>query len=403
MTGWEEPDDGIWEVRGPRRHFTHSKVMAWVAFDRAVRWSRNAASRGPVDDGASCATRIHEEVCAEGYNTKVGAFTQYYGSDALDASLLMIPLVGFLPATDERVRSTIEAIERDLTEDGFVLRYRTEDARRRGRAGRSGGGLPGLLVLDGRLPPSHRPPRRRPSPCFDRLVGLSQRPRAAGRGVRRPGRAPGRELPPGLLPRVARQRRLQPVGPSRRWTPTRDIQTGAPAQRRWRHGCTSAQWRRGRSDETAGGAADPTIDQEEAGADEGADGATADGGLGPSRRRRRTAPLRRSRAGGDAGRRGVRHRHRDRVGRLRVGAAGSRPPRARPRVARPCPRSTGRMPRWRPATSWWASSAVPTRCPAPTAPWGNGTSVATASTPSAASRATTATARSATGSIPTSR
>ena len=125
---WDEPDDGIWEVRGPRRHFTHSKVMAWVAVDRAVRTIEEFGQEGPLEDWRQLRAAIHEDVCARGYNAEVGAFTQYYGSDALDASLLMIPLVDFLPATDERVRSTIELVERDLTEDGFVLRYRTEDS-----------------------------------------------------------------------------------------------------------------------------------------------------------------------------------------------------------------------------------------------------------------------------------
>jgi GH15 family glucan-1,4-alpha-glucosidase len=128
-TGWMEPDDGIWEVRGPRRHFTHSKVMAWVAFDRAIKMVDECGESGPVDEWRTVRDTIHEQVLTQGFNTNVGAFTQYYGSDALDASLLMIPLVGFLPATDDRVRSTIEAIERDLTEDGLVLRYRATDAQ----------------------------------------------------------------------------------------------------------------------------------------------------------------------------------------------------------------------------------------------------------------------------------
>jgi GH15 family glucan-1,4-alpha-glucosidase len=124
---WEQPDEGIWEVRGPRRHFTHSKVMAWVAVDRAVRTIEDFGVKGPVKRWKELRDRIHEQVCAKGYNADVGAFTQYYGSDALDASLLMMPLVGFLPPDDDRVRSTIEVIERGLTEDGFVLRYRTQD------------------------------------------------------------------------------------------------------------------------------------------------------------------------------------------------------------------------------------------------------------------------------------
>jgi GH15 family glucan-1,4-alpha-glucosidase len=128
--GWRLPDDGIWEVRGPRRHFTHSKVMAWVAVDRGVRtietWPELA---GPVDKWRALRDEIHEEVCAKGYNDEVGAFTQYYGSPLLDASVLMIPLMGFLPGDDPRVVSTVEAIERHLTDDeGFVLRYRTSEA-----------------------------------------------------------------------------------------------------------------------------------------------------------------------------------------------------------------------------------------------------------------------------------
>ena len=136
---WDQPDDGIWEVRGPRRHFTHSKVMAWVALDRGVRTIEEYGVEGPVDRWREVRDQIHEQVCDQGYNAKVGAFTQYYGSHALDASLLMIPLVGFLPATDDRVRSTVEAVERGLTEDGFVLRYRTEDT----------GGVDGLHGQEG--------------------------------------------------------------------------------------------------------------------------------------------------------------------------------------------------------------------------------------------------------------
>jgi GH15 family glucan-1,4-alpha-glucosidase len=127
-TMWSEPDDGIWEVRGPRRHFTHSKVMAWVAVDRAIKMVEECGEEGPVDEWKQLRDEIHEQVCAQGFNPTVNAFTQFYGSDALDASILMMPLVGFLPATDPRVKSTIEAIERDLTEDGFVLRYRAVDA-----------------------------------------------------------------------------------------------------------------------------------------------------------------------------------------------------------------------------------------------------------------------------------
>jgi GH15 family glucan-1,4-alpha-glucosidase len=122
---WDQPDEGIWEVRGPRRHFTHSKVLAWVAFDRAVeaveRWDRP----GPVDRWRRIRNEIHEEVCREGFNVELNSFTQAYGSDELDASTLLIPLLGFLPPEDPRVIGTVEAIQRDLTRDGFVQRYHT--------------------------------------------------------------------------------------------------------------------------------------------------------------------------------------------------------------------------------------------------------------------------------------
>ena len=126
--GWTEPDDGIWEVRGPRRHFTHSKVMAWVAVDRAVRTLEQWPElEGPLDKWRTLRDDIFNEVCEKGYNEEVGAFTQYYGCTLLDASVLMIPLVGFLPPEDPRVVSTVEAVQRELVDHGFVLRYRTSD------------------------------------------------------------------------------------------------------------------------------------------------------------------------------------------------------------------------------------------------------------------------------------
>ncbi len=126
--GWRQPDDGLWEVRGPRRHFTHSKVMAWVAVDRAVRTMQDWPElEGPIDTWRRLRDEIRQEIYEKGYDPDKNAFTQYYGTDALDASLLMIPHTGFLPATDPRMVGTIEAIERELLEDGFVLRYRTSD------------------------------------------------------------------------------------------------------------------------------------------------------------------------------------------------------------------------------------------------------------------------------------
>jgi len=125
-SGWREPDEGIWEVRGPRRHFTHSKVMSWVAFDRAVKTVEKLGRDGPVDRWRALRDEIRADVLANGFNRELGAFVQYYGSDRLDASLLLIPLVGFLPAHDERVVGTVAAIERDLMRDGFVERYRAD-------------------------------------------------------------------------------------------------------------------------------------------------------------------------------------------------------------------------------------------------------------------------------------
>jgi GH15 family glucan-1,4-alpha-glucosidase len=127
---WQMPDDGIWEVRGGRRHFTHSKMMAWVSIDRAVRAIEELGfgeeeGRGMLPHLRALRTRIHAEVCERGFNPRVGAFTQSYGSDAMDASILVMPHVGFLPASDPRVVGTVAAVEKTLLRDGFVLRYDT--------------------------------------------------------------------------------------------------------------------------------------------------------------------------------------------------------------------------------------------------------------------------------------
>jgi len=124
---WREPDEGLWEVRGGRRHFTHSKVMAWTAFDRAVRTVESLHLDGPADRWRAIRDEIHAEVCTRGFDPGKQSFTQSYGSPRLDAALLMLPQVGFLPYADPRVRGTIAAIERELLRDGFVQRYRTED------------------------------------------------------------------------------------------------------------------------------------------------------------------------------------------------------------------------------------------------------------------------------------
>jgi GH15 family glucan-1,4-alpha-glucosidase len=124
-TCWQEPDEGIWEVRGGRRDFTHSKVMAWAAFDRAVLGVEEFRLEGPVERWRALRDAIHREVCERGFDPARNAFTQSYGSRELDASLLLMPLVGFLPATDPRVLGTIDAIERELVLDGLVRRYHT--------------------------------------------------------------------------------------------------------------------------------------------------------------------------------------------------------------------------------------------------------------------------------------
>jgi GH15 family glucan-1,4-alpha-glucosidase len=170
--GWTEPDDGIWEVRGPRRHFTHSKVMAWVAMDRAVRTLEEWPElNGPLEEWRLLRHQIFTEVCEKGYSEKVGSFTQSYDSEELDASVLMIPLVGFLPPTDPRVISTIEVIEKTLVDEGFVLRYRTApDGAVDGLTGREGAFLAcsfwlvDCLHMIGRVDDAEA--------LFERLLGL---------------------------------------------------------------------------------------------------------------------------------------------------------------------------------------------------------------------------------------
>ena len=126
-TRWQEPDEGIWEVRGPRRHFTHSKVMAWVAFDRGLRLIQELGRDGPEERWLEIRDTIKAEVLEHGFDEELGSFVQSYDSKRLDASLLTIPLYGFLPADDPRVRGTLEAIRHELLVDGFVQRYRHDD------------------------------------------------------------------------------------------------------------------------------------------------------------------------------------------------------------------------------------------------------------------------------------
>ncbi len=123
---WQEADEGIWETRGPSQHFTFSKVRAWVALDRGIRTAEQAGLSGPIDRWRKVRAQIHAEVCARGFDASRGTFTQAFGSGNVDASLLLVPTMGFLPITDARVRGTIAAVEHELLVDGFVRRYRTE-------------------------------------------------------------------------------------------------------------------------------------------------------------------------------------------------------------------------------------------------------------------------------------
>ena len=120
---WSDPDNGLWEVRGPARQFVQSKVMAWVGFDRAVKAVENSGLDGPVEKWRTLRQQVHDEVCAKGFDTDRNTFTQFYGSKGLDASLLLLPQVGFLPANDPRIKGTVDAVGRELTRDGYLLRY----------------------------------------------------------------------------------------------------------------------------------------------------------------------------------------------------------------------------------------------------------------------------------------
>lgn len=125
---WRQPDEGIWEVRGPRRHFTHSKLMAWVAFDRAVKAVEQFGLSGPLSHWRRLRSEIHRDICENAFDDKRNSFVQYYGGRSLDASLLLMPVLGFLPAEDPRIAGTVAAIERDLAADGLIRRYDTADA-----------------------------------------------------------------------------------------------------------------------------------------------------------------------------------------------------------------------------------------------------------------------------------
>jgi len=168
---WQAPDEGIWEVRGGKQQFTHSKVMAWRAFDRAVKSVERLGLDGPVARWRTLREEIHADVCAKGYHAGRNAFVQAYGGDALDASLLIIPLVGFLPADDPRMRGTVAAIERELMSNGLVFRYSTGDANVDGLPPGEGAFLPLSFLYVDNLALQGR--RDEAVACFERLLGLA--------------------------------------------------------------------------------------------------------------------------------------------------------------------------------------------------------------------------------------
>ncbi|WP_310721277.1 glycoside hydrolase family 15 protein [Streptomyces lydicus] len=170
-TTWRDPDEGLWEIRGPRRHFVHSKVMAWVAADRAVRaLEANPKLSGDIDRWRAMRDEVHREVCERGYDPERGTFTQFYGSTELDAATLLIPRVGFLPGDDPRVVGTIDAVRRELTHDGLVRRYSSGDVPVDGLPGGEGTFLACSFWLVDALQLSGR--RQEAAKLFERLLEL---------------------------------------------------------------------------------------------------------------------------------------------------------------------------------------------------------------------------------------
>ena len=198
---WREPDHGLWEIRGPQRHFTHSRVMVWAAFDRAVRAVEVEGMEGPVDRWREARDEVCEELMTRGFDAERNTFTQHYDTREVDASLLVLPLVGFIKGDDPKMLGTIEAIEKDLMRDGPADALPHRD--RRGRARRRRAPVPGLLVLAGLGVRRRRSPRRRERPL--RPAGRAgQRRRPPVGGVRPAGAADGRQLPAGVQPPDAR-------------------------------------------------------------------------------------------------------------------------------------------------------------------------------------------------------
>lgn len=166
---WNQPDEGIWEIRGVPRHFTHSKAMAWAALDRAVRTSEEFQLEGSADRWRKLRAEIHDQICRLAFNQRLGSFVQYFGSDRVDASLLLLPLVGFLPPDDPRMIGTVAAIEQQLLHDGFVARYQTE-SRVDGLKGREGAFLACSFWLVDNYVLQHR--EKEAEELFEKLLDL---------------------------------------------------------------------------------------------------------------------------------------------------------------------------------------------------------------------------------------
>jgi GH15 family glucan-1,4-alpha-glucosidase len=168
---WDDPDNGLWEVRGDRQHFVHSKVMAWAGMDRAVQAVERFGLDGPVERWRATREQIHKDVCQRGYDPDRNTFTQFYGSRGLDAALLLIPRVGFLPWHDSRVAGTVDAVQRELCQDGFLLRYQPQaDGNVDGLPGTEGAFLTCTFWLADALYGIGR--RRAAHELFERLLGL---------------------------------------------------------------------------------------------------------------------------------------------------------------------------------------------------------------------------------------
>ena len=202
-----EPDNGIWETRGPQQHFVYSKVMAWVCFDRAIKAAEQHGLEGPVEKWREMRDAIHAEVCDKGFDEQRNTFRAAYDSDLLDASLLLLAQTGFVKPDDPRFVGTVEAIENELLVDGFVMRYSTHEMDDGLQPGEGAFLACSFWLADAYVSIGRKADAEK---LFKRLLADPQRPRPARRGVRPARKAPAGQLPAGLQPCRADQHRLQP-------------------------------------------------------------------------------------------------------------------------------------------------------------------------------------------------